>query len=194
MTITIDGTNGITTPGLTNSGPLAGTTGTFSGLISANGGQIKFPATQSASSDANTLDDYEEGNFTPSFISTGTQPSYTPYNTYGTYIKIGKMVYVSIHVQASAVASQGTGTMYISGLPFTSSNPPGNAGYQALAVGYSANFLSNQSPVGSLVFQNSQAVYLYYLPTLGSNKTDVTTAALTANTEIYIAGCYQTAN
>jgi hypothetical protein len=33
---------------------------------SASGSGISFPATQSASSDANTLDDYEEGTWTPS--------------------------------------------------------------------------------------------------------------------------------
>ena len=37
---------------------------TFNGAIIPNAG-IKFPATQVASTDANTLDDYEEGTFTP---------------------------------------------------------------------------------------------------------------------------------
>src|SRR4030066_820181 len=42
----------------------------FSGTPSINltGGQIKFPATQNASADANTLDDYEEGTFTPTLL------------------------------------------------------------------------------------------------------------------------------
>ena len=35
------------------------------GLITIAAGQIKFPSTQNASADANTLDDYEEGTFTP---------------------------------------------------------------------------------------------------------------------------------
>src|ERR1035437_2045665 len=34
-------------------------------LTGASAGQIKFPASQNASSDANTLDDYEEGTWTP---------------------------------------------------------------------------------------------------------------------------------
>jgi hypothetical protein len=38
---------------------------------SASGSGISFPATQSASSDANTLDDYEEGTFSPSFSGSG---------------------------------------------------------------------------------------------------------------------------
>jgi hypothetical protein len=166
---------------------------TFTGLVTT-AGQIKFPATQNASADANTLDDYEEGTFTPTWGSDGTQPSVTYYNSNATYIKIGKMVFVTVHLQISAVASQGTGTLYMAGLPFTASNPSGNAGYQALAVGYSAGFLSNQSPIGALVFQNTSIVHFYYLPTLASNKADVTTASLGANTEIYFTGCYQAQN
>jgi hypothetical protein len=45
---------------------------------SASGSGISFPATQSASSDANTLDDYEEGTWTPTvnnMTTTGT-PAY----------------------------------------------------------------------------------------------------------------------
>jgi len=38
---------------------------------STSGAGITFPATQSASTDANTLDDYEEGTFTPTITATG---------------------------------------------------------------------------------------------------------------------------
>lgn len=37
MAITLDGTNGITTPDLDSSGPITGTTGTFSGAVQASG-------------------------------------------------------------------------------------------------------------------------------------------------------------
>ena len=63
---------------------VAGTTADFSSTIkggatisvggatpSASGAGITFPATQSASTDANTLDDYEEGTWTPTVNSTG---------------------------------------------------------------------------------------------------------------------------
>jgi hypothetical protein len=51
---------------------------------------INFPATQSASANANTLDDYEEGTWTPSFGGI-TSASYS--YQLGTYTKIGNMVY-----------------------------------------------------------------------------------------------------
>jgi hypothetical protein len=75
-------------------------------------GGITFPATQSASSDANTLDDYEEGEFTPLIngVSLGAQ----------TYIKIGQFVYINISAYAINVSSIGaTTSLNLSGFPFT---------------------------------------------------------------------------
>jgi hypothetical protein len=51
---------------------------------STSGAGITFPATQSASSDANTLDDYEEGTWTPTFNNLGTVSNVT-----ASYIKVG---------------------------------------------------------------------------------------------------------
>jgi len=62
-----------------------------SGAMSLPWGQIKFPATQNASSDANTLDDYEEGTYTPTItVSSGT-PNYSYQQGY--YTKIGRQVF-----------------------------------------------------------------------------------------------------
>lgn len=121
MTITLNGTTGITTPALINEGALAGTTGTFSGLISANGGQIKFPATQSASSDANTLDDYEEGTWSPTLITDGGGQSVTYTQQRGTYTKVGRVVTLTWYLGWSAFTGGSSGVR-ISNLPFTSQN------------------------------------------------------------------------
>jgi len=74
---------------------------------------ISFPATQSAQSDANTLDDYEEGTWTPGF-GTGwvTSPSVA---TTATYVKIGKQVTVSVYL-LDGVSTAGA---LITGLPFS---------------------------------------------------------------------------
>jgi hypothetical protein len=77
-----------------------------------SGAGITFPATQSASSNANTLDDYEEGTFTPSIGGTAT------YNTQtGGYTKIGRQVTVwwILDINLRGTGSQTT----ILGLPFT---------------------------------------------------------------------------
>jgi len=79
---------------------------------------LKFPATQVTSADANTLDDYEEGTWTPA-ISTGSG-SVTLSAASGTYTKIGRMVTVTGYLAVSA--STGSGFLRITGLPFTCSN------------------------------------------------------------------------
>jgi hypothetical protein len=84
---------------------------------SANGIGITFPATQSASSDANTLDDYEEGTFTPTAVGTTTAGTGTYSTQVGAYTKIGNQVTFDIVIAWSA--HTGTGNLQISGLPFT---------------------------------------------------------------------------
>lgn len=91
----------------------------FTGLVTT-AGQIKFPATQNASADANTLDDYEEGTWTPSFATDGAQPSITYAVQSGQYVKIGRQVFCEGYILVSSIASQGTGSLQLAGLPFTS--------------------------------------------------------------------------
>jgi hypothetical protein len=82
---------------------------------STNGTGVKFPATAIAASDANTLDDYEEGTWTP--VATASGGSVGAYVTQvGTYTKVGNIVraYVSMQVTKGTA----TGNLTISGLPF----------------------------------------------------------------------------
>lgn len=73
--------------------------------------QVVFPATQVPSADANTLDDYEEGTWTPSL---GGNTTYS--FQVGHYTKIGRMVFLTCDFQVLLI---GTGsTTVISGLPF----------------------------------------------------------------------------
>ena len=83
---------------------------------STSGSGISFPATQSASSDANTLDDYEEGTFTPT--ATSSTGNLTSYTSAGTYVKIGKIVSVNGWIQLATVGTAG-GALNFGGLPFT---------------------------------------------------------------------------
>lgn len=90
------------------------TSPTFTGTVDLTGGQIKFPATQVPSADANTLDDYEEGTFTPVFTN------FTVGNggVFGYYTKIGKIVTITYGFNfgsTSAITGSITG---MSGLPF----------------------------------------------------------------------------
>ena len=115
MTVIIDGTTGITN----NSGTLisASTVGVGGATPAASGAGVTFPATQSASTDANTLDDYEEGTWTPT-LGTLTQVGGT-LSSSGRYTKIGRSVTVTGRLDISGGTVAGAAGSYLSSLPFT---------------------------------------------------------------------------
>jgi len=86
--------------------------------INLTGGQIAFPATAAPSADVNTLDDYEEGTFTPGLVC-GTSGTITlEGGSLLRYTKIGNVVYVGGRFKVASVDSP-VGTLHLSGLPFT---------------------------------------------------------------------------
>jgi len=139
MTVTINGTTGVTYPaggtdnvagsgvGTTDTQTLTNktiasltTTGTatFGGLINTGStGQIQFPATQNASSDANTLDDYEEGTWSSTVSPAGNLSS--PTLSSGTYTKVGRLVVLSGSISGT-VTSANASLYAIFNLPFVS--------------------------------------------------------------------------
>jgi hypothetical protein len=90
-------------------------------------GSISFPSTQAASTDPNTLDDYEEGTWTPALtFSTPGNLSVTLDSAVGAYRKIGSQVIVTCDIATSAFShSTASGNLHITGLPFTSANTSG---------------------------------------------------------------------
>jgi len=106
-----DSTNGenvISTAGVNRTIALQGATST-------TGIGITFPATQNGSSNANTLDDYEEGTWTPADNS-GAGLSFT--SVAGAYTKIGRLVTCQFNVNYPVTAS--TAQASINGLPYAS--------------------------------------------------------------------------
>lgn len=89
-------------------------------------GQLRFPVTQNPSTDPNTLDDYEEGTWTPTL--TFTNPgnlSATYTQRYGHYTKIGNLVYVVAYMIIDPFThTTASGEATISGLPFTGGVAP----------------------------------------------------------------------
>jgi len=107
------------------------------GTTPSSGTGITFPASQSASSNANTLDDYEEGTWTPTV--TGYGGSVTAYTSQGSYVKIGKIVFCTVF---SNVTNAGTasGAYMISNLPFSIATT-------AEVYGYGVNLVTNSGLV-----------------------------------------------
>jgi hypothetical protein len=131
-------------------------------------GQIPFPATANLSSDANTLDDYEEGTWTPVYVP-GTSGAFgtTTYetDTIGFYTKIGRIVYVHFSIATTAFAvGTAVGGPQISGLPFVSLNGYPYVGWSRSGVGwvgYRASFASGaQAPDGITVLPNTNKLSL----------------------------------
>jgi hypothetical protein len=83
------------------------------GIISVNG--VQFPATQSPSADANCLDDYEEGTFTPTAVS-GLAGNFNFSNA--VYTKIGDVVWFNFQINFTGTPS--TLSNPVVSLPFSS--------------------------------------------------------------------------
>ena len=120
-----DGTGGVTIPA---------DTGTFvvkdgSNDITVNditAGGIYLGGTAAT----NKLDYYEEGNFTPTYQGSSSNPSVSYSFQYGRYTRIGDLVYYAVNVNGSI--SGGSGVLEIHGYPFNASN---NNTYPHLAGG-----------------------------------------------------------
>jgi hypothetical protein len=135
---------------------------------SSSGAGITFPATQSASSNANTLDDYEEGTWTPTDAS-GAGLTFTV--DYATYTKVGRAV--SIQGAFAYPTTANTATALFQGFPFNAANA------------ISMSLIYTDASVASFTYLSGNATAVYPL-TPGVN---VTNATLSGKS-IFFAGTY----
>ena len=120
------------------------------GSTTATGTGIAFPATQSASTDANTLDDYEEGTYTPTVVVNSGTPAYSYQQGY--YTKIGRQVFGG-GIIGITNSNTLTGTLRVT-LPFT---------VAAGSFGYTGGFTSDGSGFTWPVSQGGASFYSVYL-------------------------------
>lgn len=116
-------TNGSSRLILTNTGVQAVPLLTASaGIDLGADGRIKFPATANPSGDANTLDDYQEGEWTATLVpsSSGTITLSSVQETLA-YTKIGRVVYIQGRIGLTGVSSP-VGATQLKGLPFTNAS------------------------------------------------------------------------
>jgi len=124
MSLILDGTAGATSPA-----------GIAVGNATVQTGGIAFPATQVAVTDVNTLDDYEEGTWTP-IDSSGAGLGFVV--VAGLYTKIGNVVFITGRITYPVTAS--AAAIIIGGLPFTANATDGPTGSFALRYTTIATF------------------------------------------------------
>ena len=134
----------------------SGTTGSY--LLDSG---IAFPATQVASSDANTLDDYEEGTWTPTYYGDGTAGTTTYTGQKGSYTKIGNRVFIELDVSWSG--QTGTGSGLIGGLPYAGASYSNDSRGFVYAGAYNGSWAFTGSQVALINNSSSTFLLLYVI-------------------------------
>ena len=145
MTITLNGTTGITTTGLTsNDIYLSG--GVYLGGTGA----------------ANKLTDYESGNWTPVLGSTGTNPTIT-YSSVrnGFYTKVGRLVTLTGNIEMSAYSGNG-GNLRIEALPFSVSTATNYRACGSIVIVNTVNDLTGSYTSIQLAFNSGGSCQMFY--------------------------------
>jgi hypothetical protein len=152
--------------------------GTGSGAV----GQIQFPATQVASSNANTLDDYEEGTWT----ATLTDGTNTTTSDGATYRKIGSLVFISFQFYNKNISAWNAANLSVTGLPFTVAT-----NHDSFVTANTPNGFTVSGPLAMLFSNSSTSSGLYYRGGssnwAGVQKGDITN---NSNFSLYLSACY----
>ena len=138
---------------------------------------------------ANTLDDYEEGTWTPVFTpQTGSFTTMTMDVLSATYTKIGRQVTVRTRLRTDSVDATGaSGDLYLSGLPFTSAGS--NNGFSAISVGFASDW--STAPDSGIVNDSSTEIRLRKTnATAESSVSDLTTGAVANQNQLYLTATY----
>ena len=185
-----DGTSGqaLTTNA---SGQLAFATVAVGGAsnISFNSGNgIDFSASSNESgSTTELLDDYERGNFNPTWRFDPTNATSVTYNSNeGTYVKVGRLVYFALHLHLSSKGTlpSGAGYAQIEGLPFA---VDANGGFGVIA--YYDNFGSYNPSVARVT--PSEQIYIAQHNSGGYSQ-DLQHTHMNNSSRMYVGGCYST--
>lgn len=156
------------------------------GSFASDGMGITFPATQVASSNPNTLDDYEEGTWFPTWQGEGSNPTVTYAEQLGRYVKIGSLVLYSIRL-VTASKSGGSGRLFIN-LPFTSANFTTGIGGGSMTPNFVYQFSSPIPDNGYTLSGQNRLVFIDRV-----TNADITTASLGGSSYFNISGFFYTA-
>jgi len=141
----------------------------------AAGVGIIFPATEVASANANSLDDYEEGTWTPAYTaSTSGVATYTSAVVSGWYTKVGNLV--TIGGQINANKNTLSGNITITGLPFTT-----NANHRGSASVAPTRRFATAFTLMGVIAGSSTAISLLKYDTTNADEVPLTDADMVAS-------------
>jgi hypothetical protein len=133
---------------------------------------LAFPATQAASANPNTLDDYEEGTWTPTLEGATTAGSATYISNSGAYTKVGNTVWFRSIVTLSSKGGM-VGPVQIKGLPFTPSST-----LTSVTIGYS----NDVNATSALIVASGISLY--------DGASLLSGVSITDTFQIYVSGTY----
>ena len=170
---------------VTASGNITSSAGNI--VIGTSGKGIDFSAT-SGSGTSELFDDYEEGTFTPTYVTTGTDFGSVTYDTQdGHYTKVGNMVNARLYLRTDAITvGSASGTVRIGGLPFAAANSRNSS-----AV-WSAAFTGDHPHIAQA--SGSELVLYYQTTSNGSSNNALAIADLNTGANdntVIISICYQ---
>jgi len=126
-------------------------------VIGTSGKGIDFSATPGTGT-SELFDDYEEGTWTPTLTTTGTNFTSVTYDalTSGVYTKIGNVVQIQGTIRTDAITvGAASGNVLIGGLPFTAAAPC------ACAVG-SVALWAGEMPNGGEILSTTTTIAILY--------------------------------
>jgi len=146
-------------------------------LVLGAHGQINFPDSANVSTDANVLDDYQEGTFNLS--SSQASNFFT-----GFFTKIGRMVFFTCAGQVPSSGNSATQTL--TGMPFTTKDQAASQEGSDSAAGV-ISYESNNGKTASFVLRNNSTQANFF-----QNDNNVATHATYSEDHFILSGMYTT--
>jgi len=182
--------NGIGTYG-SSSSVVSEATATYDGTtlaLTTSGGGLKLDGLNSA--EANTLDDYEFGDWTATVTTgSGTLTLNASYK-FGTYIKIGKVVHIQGQLIMTSVSSP-SGDLKVGGLPFAAASLTGE---KDVSTNLATAMQLASAVAGIWTYIGQGQSFFSIRGGAGETTTDSAIAdQFDGGTEIFVGGSYRTA-
>jgi len=152
--------------------------------------QLTFAATQSASSNANTLDDYEEGSWTPVLGGSGGTSGQSYTTQVGRYVKVGKLVFVQGYALLSTKGTITTNAQ-VQGLPFPVENTTGENTAASIRLEASATALVS---VSASAAPNTSVINIVGKTGAATSSSPLVAGDIGNTTEVTISMVYRTDN